>query len=239
MSSFLNDRFYIGAFHASFTYQVVGANGNNADGTTFVLQNSPDGPTALGGHGGDLGYRPTVTPSVALILNVYHGTTVGYSFESNGVLHPPYLSAAPVDISSGDPIAVTVDFDGTTLSLNLTDTVTTSTFATSTVVDIPAIVGSEHAYVGFTAGSGGLAANQQITDFKFASLPAVQIAATGANTFVFTWPIAVGNFVLQENTVINGPGWANVPATLDVVSGLNQVIVTPQPGNRFYRLQLQ
>lgn len=239
MSAFLNDRFYIGAFRATFTYQVVGANGNNADGTTFVLQNSAAGPSALGGRGGDLGYRPTVTPSAALVMNIYPGATVGYSFETNGILHPPYLSTAPVNLSSGNPIDVTVNYDGTTLFVTMTDTVTTSSFGTSTVLDLPLAVGSEQAYVGFTSGSGGLAANQQVTDFVFTSLPAIAIEATGPNTLVFTWPIAVGNFVLQENTVLNGPGWANVPATLDVVSGLNQVIVTPQAGNRFYRLQLQ
>jgi hypothetical protein len=73
----------------------------------------------------------------------------------------------------------------------------------------------------------------------FASLPDLTIERTGANTFLFTWPLAVGNFLLQESSSLTAPVWVNVPATVDVDSGRNQVIVSPQSGNRFFRLLLQ
>jgi hypothetical protein len=241
MSAFLNDPLYIGAFRASFTYQDVG--GGGADGTVFVLQNSPAGPTAVGGAGGAQGYATTVSPSVGLVLNIYNnGTTIlpGFSLGINGALNaPPYLSTAPVNLAGGNPIAAQVNYDGTMVSMTLTDTVTTDTFSTSAPLDIPATVGADAAYVGFTAGSGGLASNQRVTDFVFTSLPDLTIEQAGANTFVFTWPIAVGNFLLQENASLTTPGWANVPASVDVVSGRNQVAVTAQPGNRYFRLSLQ
>jgi hypothetical protein len=46
--------------------------------------------------------------------------------------------------------------DGTTLPLTLTDTITKASFTTSTATNIPATVGSNTAYVGFTADIGGL-----------------------------------------------------------------------------------
>jgi hypothetical protein len=217
--------------------------GGGADGTVFVLQNSPAGPSAVGGAGGALGYASAVSPSVGLALNIYNnGTTIlpGFSLASNGALNaPPYLSTAPVNLAGGNPIAVQVSYDGMTVSFTLTDTVTTDTFSASAPLDIPGGVGADTAYVGFTAGSGGLASNQQITDFVFTSLPDLTIERTGANTFLFTWPLAVGNFLLQESSSLTAPVWVNVPATVDVVSGRNQVIVSPQSGNRFFRLLLQ
>ena len=101
------------------------------------------------------------------------------------------------------------------------------------------IVGGDAAYVGFTAGSGGLASNQRVTDFRFASLPDLTIERTGPGTFRFTWPIAVGNFLLQEGSSLATPAWANVATTVDLVNGRNHAVVSPQPGSRYFRLLLQ
>ena len=56
-------------------------------------------------------------------------------------------------------------YNGTTLSETITDLVTNATFTTSYVVDIPSKVvpGSSNIfYVGFTGGTGGLAAIQEV-----------------------------------------------------------------------------
>jgi len=53
-------------------------------------------------------------------------------------------------------------YDGTTLTLTITDQVTTASFTTSTAINIPATVGSSTAYVGFTGGTGGLTATQKV-----------------------------------------------------------------------------
>lgn len=238
MSAFLNDPLYIGAFRASFTYQDVG--GGGADGTVFALHNAPAGPAALGWAGGELGYRPDVSPSVGLILNIYGGAPggAGFSIGINGELNTPYQSTAPVNLAGGNPIAVALNYDGTTVSMTLKDTVTTGTFSASAPLDIPGTVGANTAYVGFTAGSGGLLANQRVTDFVFTSLPDLTITRAG-NTVVFTWPNAVGNFLLQESPSLGTPSWSNVPATVDLVGGRNQAVVPEQAGDRFFRLLLQ
>ncbi|MGA2175740.1 MAG: LamG-like jellyroll fold domain-containing protein, partial [Verrucomicrobiota bacterium] len=56
----------VGSFLASFTYQSVF--GYAADGVAFVLQTDTNGPAALGGNGGYLGYVG-ITPSVAVMLD--------------------------------------------------------------------------------------------------------------------------------------------------------------------------
>src|SRR6185503_9506253 len=174
-SAFLKDQYYIGAFRASFTYQDVGGGGSN--GTTFVLQNATAGPAALGGTSTSLGYASTVTPSVALCINVASGISggVGYSFGANGTLGTPYKSTAPVNLASGDPIRITGYYDGTVLYATFSNMLSAPTFSTNVAISIPAVLLTNRAYVGFTAGTGSHAANQRITDFQFTSLPLLTI----------------------------------------------------------------
>ena len=93
--------------------QDVGGHGTNnttADGVTFCLQNDTRTTAALGAGGGALG-ASGITPSVELAMNIYSGDAggAGMALGTNGVLgNNPYLSTAPVDFSSGDPIAVTI-----------------------------------------------------------------------------------------------------------------------------------
>jgi hypothetical protein len=58
-------------------------------------------------------------------------------------------------------------YDGTTLTLTITDLVTTATYTTSTVINIPATVGGNTAYVGFTGGTGGYTATQKILTWTY------------------------------------------------------------------------
>ncbi|HTV42418.1 MAG TPA: LamG-like jellyroll fold domain-containing protein, partial [Candidatus Sulfotelmatobacter sp.] len=67
-SLFYSTAQYVGSFNASFVYQAGG--GLAADGTCFILQNSPDSTNSLGGGGGQLGFYG-ITNSVALEFNLY------------------------------------------------------------------------------------------------------------------------------------------------------------------------
>ncbi|HME37714.1 MAG TPA: hypothetical protein VKG63_02030, partial [Steroidobacteraceae bacterium] len=58
-------------------------------------------------------------------------------------------------------------YDGTTLTLTLTDTVTNASFTTSAPLNIPATVGGNTAYVGFTGGCGGMGAVQKILNWTY------------------------------------------------------------------------
>jgi hypothetical protein len=64
-------------------------------------------------------------------------------------------------------------YDGTTLSMTLTDTVTKGTFSTSWAVNIPTDVGGSTAYVGFTGATGFAFANQAVNAWTYATTSTV------------------------------------------------------------------
>jgi hypothetical protein len=79
------------------------------------------------------------------------------------------LTSSGIVLSSGDTMAAQLTYNGTTLTLNLTDTVTNKNFTQAFTVNIPSTVGANTAYVGFTGGTGGLSAIQNIKTWTFTS----------------------------------------------------------------------
>ena len=67
-----------------------------------------------------------------------------------------------VDLHSGHTFNVAMVYDGTTLSVTITDATTNATATQTYTIDIPGTVGGSAAYVGFTGGTGGLTATQDI-----------------------------------------------------------------------------
>lgn len=244
-SSFSQFPQFIGAFVASFTYQ-ADLNNNGADGAAFVIQNAAAGASAIGGGGGNLAYAPDITNSVALELNLYigNGQTPGWFFATNGTtpggLGTFYKSTGEVDLKSGNPINVSLRYNGSTLDVTLKDSVTGGTYSTSIDgISIPAITKTNVAYVGFTGASGGVTAIQHVSNFSFASLPLITATrATGSST-VLTWPATIGGYVLQQSSSLTSPNWTTVTSpAIQVVNGQNQFTSSGQPGNNFYRLVL-
>ncbi len=86
------------------------------------------------------------------------------------------LTSSGIVLSSGDTISAQLVYNGTTLTLNLTDTVTNNTFSQAFTVNIPSTVGANTAYVGFTGGTGGGTAIQNIKTWTFTS-GTTQVAA--------------------------------------------------------------
>ncbi|HEV2455026.1 MAG TPA: immunoglobulin domain-containing protein, partial [Verrucomicrobiae bacterium] len=127
-SVFFDDPQYIGAFRANFTYQ---AGGNKAaDGIAFCLQNDSRGAAALGGGGGQLGVggSSAITPSLELELNLYTGNSenVGYTVLTNGLTgaggsNGNYHSPGNVQINSGDPINISLNYADQQMTLTFTD----------------------------------------------------------------------------------------------------------------------
>jgi hypothetical protein len=236
---------YIGAFQAAFTYQDLG--GGGADGTAFVIQNSPSGPAAIGAPGGGLGYGG-ITPSVGVLLNIYNGAAGGPSGllvatnglgDGAGYWPSVYQSTAPVALDGGNPVAVTLRYTGGDLQISLTDTVTSATFQTNIPVDIGSFVGTNAAWVGFTGSEGGVLSHQTISNFSYTPLPTVSAQPDQSGALTVTWPAAVYGFTLQANTNLNNPaGWAPVNAPVTQNNGWNQVTVSPSNGTQFFRLAL-
>ncbi len=217
-----------------------------ANGMTFTIEGNS--ATALGQTGVDLGYgSPTgaLSKSVAIKFDLY--TNNGESPDSTGLYTDgarPFgagesLGADGVNLHSGHPIDVSITYDGTTLRVAVTDTVTGAEADESYTVDIPSLVGGSTAYVGFTAATGGYSAAQQVASWTFtpgnAALepplaPSGLVAtASSPTTATLTWT-AVGSdatsVLVQRQT--GGAGAFTTIATLAANSTTyNDTTLTP------------
>ena len=161
------------SFTTDFYFQETAATGY---GFTFALQNAPAGLNALGNAGGGLGYQG-IPSSVAVKFDLYDTSGEGTNstgFYVNGAAPTvPSLdmTSSGVNLHSSDILHAHITYDGTTITLKLIDTVTNASFTASKAIDIPAIVGSNLAYAGFTAstGSGTKSATQTILNWTYAA----------------------------------------------------------------------
>lgn len=171
----------ISQFQASFTYQATGNPLNNF-GACFVLQNSGAGPAAVAvpdasGITTRYGYSDlfgTFSDSVAVSLeyeSLFDGSSSTARYQ-NGIVSGGSNNTAPMSLFSANPIDVDLSYNGTLLNVRQTDTVTQQTFELSYFVNIPAIVGGNFAYVGFTASTNANAATDQyFSDLQFHAVP--------------------------------------------------------------------
>jgi hypothetical protein len=242
-SAFYDTPLYIGSFYAEATYQVLtGIAGSGADGVTFCLQNDPRGPTALGGGGGALGVSG-VAPSAEFEINIYPPNSPGgaaggsYAFHVNGA-NGGFLSASPVVLDSGDPIKLSFQYNGSTLTVTMRDQITAATFSAAAPINLPAALGANTAYVGFTGADGGVASTQVVTNFMYIPFPQLTVQHSGGNV-VLSWLSSIGGYTLQSNSAVNNPaGWTAVGGTITQSGGFNQVTVPSSAAAQYYRLIL-
>jgi hypothetical protein len=198
----------VGTFTTDFTFQPVDA---NADGMTFTIQGQ--GPTALGASGGSLGYQG-IPNSVAVKFDLYNNA--GEGSDSTGLYTGgasptvPAIDLGPMGINlhSGDIMHAHMVYDGTKLTLTLTDTVTSASVVEIFPVNIPAVLGGTTAYVGFTGGTGGLAATQNVLTWSYTnggaasanvSSPSLTVLANPASLAITAGRSASANILLTPN----------------------------------------
>jgi hypothetical protein len=163
------------SFTTDFSFQLTNP---NADGMTFTIQNA--GLAALGLSGGGLGYGSSVcgstagiATSVAIKFDLFQNCQEGNNstgLYANGASPtvPATTLGGGVNLHSGDIFDVHITYNGTTLTMTITDTANTSqTFTAAWTINVPATVGSDTALVGFTAGTGGQTATQQILNWTY------------------------------------------------------------------------
>ncbi len=174
----------ITTFTTNFEFQLSNAEGN---GITFTIQNM--GANALGGDSAGLGYQG-IQQSVAVKFNFYNyenegSDSTGFYTDGEPPVNPTIdISPSGIELGSGDGIQAQLTYDGTTLTLNLSDPVTGDTFTTSQAINIPQIVGGNMAYVGFTGGTGGLTASQKILTWTYTT--SALTGTTGPTTFALS-----------------------------------------------------
>jgi len=79
------------------------------------------------------------------------------------------LSSTGINLHSGDIFNAQLTYNGTTLTVVITDTVTNATAAQIYTVNIPSFIGGTTAYVGFTGATGGLTAIQEILNWSYST----------------------------------------------------------------------
>ena len=166
-------------FTTNFTFQLSNPGG---DGITFTIQG--DGPTALGGSGGNLGYGG-IPKSVAVKFDIY--SNAGEGPNSTGLYVNGAEPEAPainltgtgIDLHSGDYFNATLTYDSAYLTLILTDAVTLATWSHVWEINIPAKVGGNTAYVGFTGGTGGATSSQKLTAWTYLAGPPIPLYSAG------------------------------------------------------------
>jgi fibronectin type 3 domain-containing protein len=158
-------------FTSIYTFQLLPGSSPIADGLTFTIQNV--GPTALGSAGGNLGYTG-ISSSVAIKFDLY--SNQGEGTDSTGLFTDGAVPGATgsidltgtgIDLHSGDQFTILMNYDGTTLKVTETDDSTSASASQSYTIDIPGTIGSKQGYVGFTAGTGGLTAIQNILNWTY------------------------------------------------------------------------
>ncbi len=170
----------IQSFTTDFTFQQSNGPG---DGVTFTLQGNS--PAALGAYGKGLGYAG-IPNSIAIKFDRYNNSGEGpnstglYLNGAEPTLPAVNLTGTGIDLNSGDQIQAHLTYDGTTLTMTLTDAVTLATWSQPFTVNIPAIVGANTAYAGFTGGTGAVTSSQKFTYWTYVVGPPAQTSNAAA-----------------------------------------------------------
>ena len=77
------------------------------------------------------------------------------------------MTSSGLVLSSGDALQAHITYDGTTLAMTLSDAVTNKSFSHSWTINIPSVIGSNTAFVGFTGGTGGGSSSQKVESWTF------------------------------------------------------------------------
>ena len=191
-------------FTTNFTFQMSNP---AADGMTFTIQGK--GATALGGPGGDLGYHG-IAHSVAIKFDLYSNAGEGpdsTGLYTNGAMPTVpaiNLSTTGINLHSGDYFNTTLTYDGSNLTLTLTDAITLATWQQVFVVNIPAIVGGNTAYVGFTGGTGGQTSSQKVASWTYVPGPPVPISVPAPPVPSYAAGFTAGSMSLNGGAAITG-----------------------------------
>jgi hypothetical protein len=202
-------------FTTDFSFQ-TSAGTQTADGLTFTLQNGST--AALGASGGSLGYATTIAKSVAVKFDLYSNNGEGpdstglYVNGASPTVPAVDMTGSGIDLHSGDTFHVHMTYDGTNLTMTITDTATSAAFTQTWPVNIPSTIGSSTAYAGFTGATGGFTSNQNILSWTMSSTS----GSGGGTVATPTFSPAAGTYLgTQTVTLSDATSGATIFYTLD------------------------
>jgi hypothetical protein len=249
-SIFSTQKLDIRQFNTTFTFQFAAGTNPIADGMAFVIEGNSS--TALGGGGGGLGYAG-IGNSVAVTLRAYTSSQIGLgvdgSFDGQMPIAPLDFNAA-AQATPPDTFQVTLQYNGTTLNATIRDLTTGVSFtAPAQAVNIPALIGGDTAYVGFSGGTGGLSLKADVLTWNYSpttqnlppaaptDLKVVNVTTHDANrdNVDLTWVCNSYNetgFAIQRST--DGVNFT----TIDTVPAgtMSFTDVKVDPGTYYYRV---
>jgi legume-like lectin family protein len=208
-SAFLTNTFSLASdasFSTFFSFQILNpvgigdGDGAGADGIVFAVQSVSN---TAGGAGGGIGYAG-ITNSVGVELDTFNNSEPGggnhIGIDLNGSVTSVVSLAIPGRFNDGAVWFVWVDYNGITdlLEARVSNTATRPAAASvSTTVNLPVVLSTTNAFVGFTSGTG----------------------AGGGTHEILSWDL-VGSFAPIGQTPTPGP--TNTP----VVSGPTAAVPT-------------
>jgi len=173
-SAFYQAEVDVRSFTTRFRFRI--SPGATADGFTFCIQGGE--PTAVGEPAGGLGYQG-VPASVAVKFDLCGNdgegpNSTGLFLDGAKPSNPGSIDLTPsgVDLHGGRAYDAMIDYKGKKLTLNIVDAEDKAKkFSHAFDVDVPAAVHGSTAFVGFTGGTGGPSANQDILSWTWQSGP--------------------------------------------------------------------
>ncbi len=225
----------ISHFTTEFTFQLSSNTPTNmADGITFTIQNAPDQTAFPTSSGGAMAYE-SIGNSVCVKFDCYQnlpdpsdnttGLFVGGQYPCGGTdLYP-----TGINLHSGHLFQVVMNYDGKALTIDILDTVTHAEAEQTYQIDIPAHVGGDTAFVGFTGSDGGAVALQQIMTWTYNSevhLSGLTLSNNNVAGSLSTTGTVTLNGPARQDTVVllksNNPA-AQTPASVTVPEGASSV----------------
>ena len=187
------------------------------------------------GYGpGAPGWTTAAIPnSVAVKFDLYNNINEGsdstglYVDGASPTIPAVDMTSSGVNLHTTDVFNVQISYDGTNLTMTITDATTNATFTQAWPINIPTTVGGNTALVGFTGGTGQFTAIQEIIGWTLSSTtgaaaPVITSARTASGT--------VGSAFSYQITATNTPtsyGATGLPAGLSVNSGTGLISGTP------------
>ena len=176
-SAFTSDKVCLATFSSVFEFRITDPGGlpdgtgqAGADGLTLTLQNLS--PNALGVLGGSLGYGG-IAPSVAIELDTWDNGPIDagtnhVGINVNGDVNSVAKVAVPGRFDDGALWTVWVDYVGNVLEVRVSNTGARPAAPTlAHIIDIPAVLGSGVAWVGFTAATGAAWGDHDVVSWAF------------------------------------------------------------------------
>jgi Legume lectin domain len=231
----------LSSFQTEFDFQLSGKDTPlpDADGIAFVLQSN--GPNALGSSGGGLGFGkpaiaqtgPSIPNSVAIKFDLHNNDGEGSSstglYINGAAPTTPSINLSPnrIDLHSGHPFHVALVYDGSTLTLTITDKTTHVTASHPFIVDIAGILGGPTGFAGFTGSTGGKTAVEKVLNWQLTS---TQCCQPGEPSFLTGFSSTSAITLNGQAEIANGSLELATDAGLEASSAF---FATPVPINKF------